>query len=87
MKLVSNYIYVMLININERNNYLARIAKSARIEYAYSCRIIRKLEDSGIIKYKEDCGRIKYLYLTEKGIIIRDLLIKLKPYENMIKAL
>jgi len=73
---------MIIITINERNNYLSKIARSSGINFRYSFELLKVLENIKAIKYKNDNGKIKYLYLTEKGKRLKELLLIIDKYEK-----
>ncbi len=58
----------LLLMLNDKNKewYISDLAKQANVTYIHTSKFISKCEDFGIVA-AEKHGRLKRIYLTEKG--------------------
>lgn len=67
----------IILSINNRMNYAAKITKEIHATHTGVTKIIKKLEEIKIIERKIK-GRIIYLTLTNKGLRIQNILRELE---------
>lgn len=69
---------ILLINLIRNNGInVSKLSKKTNITYSYTCLLLNILNKNNIV-YFEKANRSKYIYLTEKGIYITELILKLR---------
>ena len=68
---------MMLVLLRRKEkNYATSLAKSTDCTYSHTMKILDVFEKNGLIK-SEKKGRVRYIYLTEKGEKVAELLDEL----------
>jgi len=68
----------VLLNITEKGNlYVSIIVKKVNCNYLWCSKTLRKFNKLGLVTF-EKAGRIKYVYLTEKGKKLQSLYSEIK---------
>ena len=64
-------------SISKEDNILPLISKKCNVTYSYCFKIMKKLEEEGLIKLEEKDKRTNFIILTEIGKKVQDLLLKI----------
>ena len=68
----------LMINLHE-GDFTSLLARRAGVTYTHAWNIVKEWEEAGLVQWiRENSGRKKrFIYLTDKGREIQDLLLKL----------
>jgi len=78
-------ILIKLTNLSSRKWYSTRISKEINRTFSHTNHQISILEEWGLLK-KGKTGRIKFVTLTQKGLELARLLIKVEDILSTIKS-